>query len=112
MSSRGVLLIGAARAAAGLVLLTLCIIPPPVVSDGPVVCLFRRFFGVECLGCGMTRALSLAMHGDLGLALEANRLVLAALPALLAFIAVPGQAWFHLLRLGPFRTPALRHRSA
>ena len=39
---------------------------------------------VECFGCGMTRALSAALHGHFEAALDLNRGVVLAGPALIA----------------------------
>ncbi len=64
----------------------LFVVPTDVLSAVPSICLFRNFFGVECLGCGMVRAASCLLHGHLAEAAAFNRLVFAALPlaALLA----------------------------
>jgi hypothetical protein len=51
-------------------------------EHGPTLCLWKRFFGIECLGCGMTRALSRLLHGDLAAALAHNRLVVVVFPLL------------------------------
>jgi hypothetical protein len=54
-------------------LVALAIVPTRVVESGPNVCLVRRFFGVECLGCGMTRGISQLLHGHWHTALAYNR---------------------------------------
>ena len=69
-------------------LVALALLPVHVVESGPVVCPVRLFTAGECPGCGITRAVSLALHGDLGHAIEANAGVVLVLPALalLAFL--------------------------
>ena len=62
----------------------LAIVPVDVIALGPTLCLFKRFFGVECFGCGMTRALAMLLHGDMAGALQHNRLVLVTAAFLLA----------------------------
>ena len=74
-------------ASSAVVLLALAAIPMDALSGFPSVCPFKRFLGIECYGCGMTRALSASLHGHLRTALAYNRGVLFALP-LLAFIAL------------------------
>ena len=72
------------RLAVALGLAVLAVIPAPWIERCPAVCLFQALFGVECLGCGMTRALSALLHGDLAAALAYNKLVLVVFPALVA----------------------------
>jgi len=60
-------------------LLLLSLLPPERVEQGPTVCLFQAVFGVHCLGCGMTRAISMALHGRFGEAAAFNQLVFPAL---------------------------------
>lgn len=71
-------------AACGGAVLLLVIVPESAWSSLPVLCVFRNVLGVECLGCGMTRALSAALHGHATRALELNAGVVLAGPALLA----------------------------
>ena len=61
----------------------LLVIPPEVILNGPNICLIRKFLGVNCLGCGMTRAVSLFVHGKFSVAMSYNRLVILVLPGLL-----------------------------
>lgn len=51
----------------------LAVVPTRWVESGPKVCLVRRIFGVECWGCGMTRAISHLLHGHWHTALAYNR---------------------------------------
>lgn len=41
---------------AGSVVLAAILIPPSLAHGGPVLCLFRRWTDLLCLGCGLTRA--------------------------------------------------------
>jgi hypothetical protein len=71
-------------AALGGVLIALAATPPDLVASLPIVCIWRRLFDIECFGCGMTRALALALHGDLAAAMAFNRGVVLLLPATVA----------------------------
>lgn len=48
------------------------VMPLSLVDDGPSLCLIKAVSGHECPGCGMTRALVHALHGDLAGAWEFN----------------------------------------
>lgn len=61
----------------------LAAVPESFWASMPAVCLFRRILDVECLGCGMTRALSAAAHGRLEAAFAMNAGVVVAGPALI-----------------------------
>jgi hypothetical protein len=78
----------AISASAALVLIVFAAVPQSAWASIPAVCLFRNAAGVECLGCGMTRALSHAMHGDLHAALASNAGIAAVLPALIAAVVL------------------------
>jgi hypothetical protein len=80
--------------AAVLVIAVFAAIPQTTWSSLPPVCAFRNLLGVECFGCGMTRALSAAAHGHLKEAISLNEGVLVVAPLLLAMA---------LQRLWPFR---------
>jgi len=81
---------------APLALLALCGIPVEIILQGPTFCLFRRWFDMECYGCGLTRALSFFAHGEIAIALSYNRLALLFFPAL-CFLAI-AQVWLAVRR--------------
>ena len=49
-------------------------IPWRYIAGAPVICPFRRFLGINCLGCGMTRAFSQLAHMHLNQAFAYNAL--------------------------------------
>lgn len=50
-------------------------------------CLFLKFTGHYCPGCGITRMLHALAHGDVARAFEMNAMVLAMLPAIALLVA-------------------------
>jgi Protein of unknown function (DUF2752) len=66
------------------ILIMLVIVPLEALERYPAFCPFKRFLGIECYGCGMTRALCALLHGHVQLALQYNRGVLFAFPMLVA----------------------------
>jgi hypothetical protein len=64
----------------GCVLILLSIIPFEFIEGGPTICVFKNILGIECPGCGMTRAFSYMLHGDLIAAVSYNRLVVIVFP--------------------------------
>jgi hypothetical protein len=54
------------------------LVTPEQIESGKLVlspaCPTKRFFGFECLSCGMTRAFTALGHGQLSRALDYNRL--------------------------------------
>lgn len=64
-------------------------------DDGPTICPFALFGGIACPGCGMTRAASHLVKGDIGAALTYHPLV-----PLVALMAAAGWAWFVLRSSG------------
>ena len=77
-------------AVSAVVLFTLAVTPMDTINAFPTLCPFKRYFGIECFGCGMTRALSAFLHGNIRVAIAYNRGVLFTLPllALLALLPV------------------------
>jgi hypothetical protein len=68
------------------------LIPTARIESGPSLCLIRRIFGVPCPGCGMTRALSCAVHGHPQRAVAYNNRVIIVLP-LLVWAWARGLRW-------------------
>ena len=70
----------------------------PVSDDGPTICPVALFTGVACPGCGMLRAVSHLVRGDVTTALTYHPLVFLIVAA-----GVITFAWFLLRRLGRVR---------
>src|ERR1700736_3399736 len=66
-----------------LTLIVLAAIPLEIFQGVATFCPFKRYLGVECFGCGMTRALCALLHGHGQLALQYNRGVLVTFPMLI-----------------------------
>jgi len=66
--------------AASAALVALAIIPTPVLERGPVICVWRNLFGIQCPTCGMTRAFSSVLHGQFRAAVQYNKLVVLVFP--------------------------------
>ena len=62
------------------------------VESGPTLCLHKRFTGLDCLGCGMTRAIVALLHGQFTEAIAYNKGVVLAGPAL-GFFWLKGFLW-------------------
>ena len=62
--------------------LTLITIPTSWLERRRSVCLFRNLFGIRCPGCGMVKAISCILHGDLKRAFHYNKLVVIVFPLL------------------------------
>ena len=65
-------------------------------------CLFHRFTGLHCPGCGMTRAAYATLHGDLGRAFRMNPVGMVLLPLALAGLSLEVIGWVRGRPL-PFR---------
>lgn len=76
--------------------LILAVITPS--DDGPTVCPVALFTGTACPGCGMTRAASYLVRGDIGAAFALHPLVVVVAAQL-----VGAWAWFLLRRIGKVR---------
>lgn len=57
-------------------------IPPSSVEKGPTLCLSRLLFDFECYACGLTRATSYLMRGELDTAFQFNKLIVIVFPLL------------------------------
>lgn len=68
------------------------------IEGGPTLCPFALCTGIACPGCGMTRAASHLIRGDVSGALGYHPLIL-----LVAALSVIGTAWYLLRRLGKAR---------
>lgn len=60
--------------------LAVLLLPTRWLERHPVPCLFTALLGVRCPGCGMTRAVSCAVHGRFRDAMRYNPLVAVVLP--------------------------------
>lgn len=58
------------------------LLPTSCIEGLPEICVFRHFFGCDCPGCGMTRAVSALLHGSLHSAWDFNRGVFVVFPML------------------------------
>ena len=58
-------------------------IPLENICNGNTICIFTNLFGVECWGCGITRAIFSALHLRFHDAWEYNPLFVVVLPLLL-----------------------------
>ena len=56
---------------------------------GGSICLIKHFFGIECYGCGLTRAFQHAIHLDFIGAIEFNQLICVVFP-LLIYVWIKG----------------------
>ncbi|HEX6146575.1 MAG TPA: DUF2752 domain-containing protein [Acidimicrobiia bacterium] len=68
------------------------------IEGGPTLCPFALCTGIACPGCGMTRAASHLIRGDVSGALSLHPLIL-----LVAAMSVLGTVWYVLRRMGKAR---------
>lgn len=73
-------------------------------DDGPTFCFFALCTGTACPGCGMTRAASHLVRGDLTTALDYHPLIPAAV-----LVVAAGWGWFVLRLTG--RVKAIRQKT-
>lgn len=59
------------------------LIPRSDFFNGHSICLLKNLFGIECWGCGITRAVVSVMYFDFEGAWNYNRLVVVVLPLLI-----------------------------
>jgi hypothetical protein len=65
----------------------LALLPLDALQRFPDVCLWQRVFGIECWGCGMTRAIASALKGEFSAAIGFNWRVVIVFPLLAAITA-------------------------
>lgn len=75
---------------------------PPTQSSLYPACPIREFLGIDCPGCGATRALAALLRGHVFEALRFNALFVLLLPAGLAGAA---ETYRRAMRPGRFRWP-------
>lgn len=61
--------------------------PTSFFESGHSICVIKNVFGIECPGCGMTRAISSVFHGNLVGAFQYNKLIVIVFP-LLCYICI------------------------
>ena len=81
----------AARKHAGLVLVALALISVSAARLG-FRCPFRAVLGIDCPGCGGTRALLALLRGDVRQAARENLAVVVAGTVAAGYVIAPGQA--------------------
>ena len=62
------------------VILALFALPVSKLDSLPSICLFKNILGVQCPGCGITRAFLSVLHFRFAEALHYNRLITAVFP--------------------------------
>ena len=97
---------------AGAIALALATIAVPTawVASGPSLCLVRWATGCHCPGCGMTRAVSSMVHGDIAAAIRFNGLVVVVFPLLCCLWARYVFGQFRRIATGHLRRSARADR--
>jgi len=95
-------LVANAILAAGLLLCGLLMLDPPAQSHLYPACPIHQLFGMDCPGCGATRALAALLRGRPLEALRLNALFVLLLPFALAGAA---ESYRRAIRPGRFRWP-------
>jgi hypothetical protein len=80
----------------------LAVYPPTQASFYPA-CPIREFLGIDCPGCGATRALAALLRGHVAEALRLNPLFVLLLPVALAGAI---ETYRRAIRPGAFRWPS------
>lgn len=62
--------------------IVLLFLPPDYFDKGESICVSKRWFDIECYGCGMTRAIMHLIHLDFQEAWEFNKLSFIVFPLL------------------------------
>ena len=89
--------------AAGLAMCAALLVWPPGRASFYPPCPIHLWLGIECPGCGATRALAALLHGRLSEAMHLNALFVALLPCAFGFAA---ESYRRALRAGgEFRWP-------
>ncbi len=57
-------------------------LPADFFDQGESICIWKQSLGVECPGCGLTRATQHFLHGEWEIALDYNPLVVVVVPLL------------------------------
>jgi hypothetical protein len=77
-------------------------VPIDWVNEQHSICLFKNIFGIECYGCGITRAVLSVIQFDFVNAYHYNKLVIIVFPLL---FYLWGKNFYELLRsFSPFQT--------
>jgi len=76
--------------------LVLLLLPANFFDEGQSLCLSKLLAGIECYGCGMTRAIMHLIHLDFSAAYQFNKLAFVTFPVL-SFLW--GQAFFKDIRI-------------
>lgn len=58
-------------------------IPVSSIAEFHSICLFKNITGIECYGCGMTRAILSALHFQFNTAFQFNKLFIIVYPLLI-----------------------------
>ena len=87
----------------GCALLAVLYVYPPE-NLGFDLCPARSFLGIQCAGCGVTRATRALLHGDFRTAFELNPLYMFVLPVLAYLWFVAGQYAFGVKKPLPLFT--------
>ena len=77
----------------------------PVEESNPPICPFKMMTGLDCPGCGATRATNALLRGNLGAAVDHNLLFVVLLPLALVAYAVWALRSVGVAQLSQVRMP-------